>query len=58
MKENRMVYIKDYWRAEEEEKEEEIYQSLKGINIPNISRFYCRNDVCHHCFFLSYLYLI
>ena len=41
---NRMVYIKDYQRAEEREKEEEIYQSLEK---KNISRFYCKNNVCY-----------
>ena len=44
---NRMVYIKDYWRLGGGEKEEEIYQTLEEKNVPNIPRFYCRNDVCH-----------
>ena len=44
---SKMVYIKDYWRPEGEEKEGEIYQSLKEKNIPNIHRFYCGNNVCH-----------
>jgi len=44
---NRMVYIKDYWRPEGGEKEEEIYQTLEEKNISNIPRFYCGNDVCH-----------
>ena len=44
METNRIVYIKDYWRAKEGEKEGEIYQSLEK---KNISRFYCRNDMCH-----------
>ena len=44
---NRMVCIKDYWRPEEGEKKEEIYWSLEKKNIPNISRFYCGNDMCH-----------
>ena len=47
MEGNRMVYIKDYWRAEGGEKEGEIYRSLEEKNVPNISRFYCGNDVCH-----------
>ena len=42
-----MVYIKDYWRPEGGEKEGEIHQSLEEMNVPNIPRFYCRNDVCH-----------
>ena len=46
MEANRIVYVKNYWRAEEEKKEEEIYQSLEKKNVPNISRFYCGNDVC------------
>ena len=47
LEENRskMVYIKDYWRSEGGKKEDEIYQSLKEKNIPNISRFYCSNNV-------------
>ena len=44
---NQIVYIKDYWRLEEEEKEREIYWTLEEKNVPNISRFYYRNDVCH-----------
>ena len=44
---NWMVYIKDYWRLEGGEKEGEIYQTLEKKNVPNIPRFYCRNDVCH-----------
>ena len=44
---SKMVYIKDYWRPEGGEKEGEIYQSLEEKNVPNIPRFYCRNDVCH-----------
>ena len=44
---NQMVYIKDYWRPEEGEKEGEIYRTLEEQNVPNIPRFYCRNDVCH-----------
>ena len=46
MEANRMVYVKDYWRAEGGEKEGEIYRSLEENNVPNISRFYCGNDVC------------
>ena len=46
MEANRIVYIKNYWRAEGGEKEEEIYRSLEKNNVPNISRFYCGNDVC------------
>ena len=42
---SKMVYIKDYWRPEEGEKESEIYQSLEEKNVPNISRFYYRNNV-------------
>ena len=44
---SKMVYIKDYWRPEAGEKEDKIYQTLEKKNIPNISRFYCRNNVCH-----------
>jgi len=44
---NQMVYIKDYWRLEGEEKEGEIYWTLEEKNVPNIPRFYCGNDVCH-----------
>jgi len=44
---NWMVYIKDYWRPEGGEKEGEIYQTLEEKNVPNIPRFYCKNDVCH-----------
>ena len=44
---SKMVYIKDYWRPEGEEKEGEIYQSLEEKKVPNISRFYCRNNMCH-----------
>ena len=47
MEADRMVYIKDYWRAEGGEKEGEIYRSPEEKNVPNISRFYCGNDVCH-----------
>ena len=46
MEANRMVYIKDYWRAEGGEKEGEIYRSLEEKNVPKIARFYCGNDVC------------
>ena len=42
-----MVYIKDYWRPKGGEKEDEIYRSLEKMNVPNIPRFYCGNDVCH-----------
>jgi len=31
---NRMVYIKDYWRAEGGEKEGDIYLSLEEKNVP------------------------
>ena len=44
---SKMVYIKDYWRPEGGEKEGYIYRSLEEKNVPNIPRFYCRNDVCH-----------
>jgi len=44
---SKMVYIKDYWRPEGGEKEGKIYWSLEEMNVPNIPRFYCRNDVCH-----------
>jgi len=49
LEENRskMVYIKDYWRPEEGEKEGEIYQTLEEKNVSNIPRFYCGNDVYH-----------
>ena len=49
LEENRskMVYIKDYWRPKGEEKDSKIYQSLEEKNVPNIPRFYCRNNVCH-----------
>ena len=42
-----MVYIKNYWRPEGGKKEGEIYQTLEKKNVPNIPRFYYRNDVCH-----------
>ena len=44
---SKMVYIKDYWRPEGGEKEGEIYRNIEEKNVPNISRFYCRNNVCH-----------
>ena len=44
---SKMVYIKDYWRPEGEEKEGEIYWSLEEKNVLNIPRFYCGNNVCH-----------
>ena len=44
---NQIVYIKDYWRLEEGEKEGEIYWTLEEKNIPNIPRFYCGNDMCY-----------
>ena len=43
MEANRMVYIKDYWRAEGGEKEGEIYRSLEEKNVPNVATFYCGN---------------
>ena len=42
---SKMVYIKNYWRPEGGEKEDEIYWSLEEKNVPNIPRFYYRNDV-------------
>jgi len=47
LEENRskMVYIKNYWRPEEEKKEGEIYWGLKEKNIPNIPRSYWSNNV-------------
>jgi len=44
---SKMVYIKDYWRPEKREKESKIYQSLEKKNVPNIPRFYYRNNICY-----------
>jgi len=44
---NCMVYIKNYWRPGGGGKEGEIYRILEEKNVPNIPRFYCRNNVCH-----------
>ena len=40
---NWIVYIKDYWRLKEGEKEGEIYWTLEEKNVPNIPRFYYNN---------------
>jgi len=44
---SKMIYIKDYWRPKEGEKEGKIYQSLEEKNVPNIPRFSCGNNMCH-----------
>jgi len=49
MEANRMVYIKDYWRAEGGEKEGEMYRSLEENNVPKISRFYCVMKYARQC---------
>ena len=44
----KVVFLKDYWRAEKVCKEGEIYELLESKNVPNIPPFGKGNDVRDH----------
>ena len=44
----KVVFLKDYWRAEKVGKEGEIYELLESKNVPNIPPFGKGNDVRDH----------